>query len=284
MYPGPIFTIFGHGIFAYGLCIGIGILICLVVFYAFTKKLGMPSKVQDFIFVVAIVGIATGFLFAKLYQAVYDWIDNGFTNFDFYGAGMTVMGGLIGGAACLLASYFGFGALYFRDKDKNLHIKHFGTLLNVAPLCILVAHGFGRIGCAFAGCCHGAFVSDTYVFGTIPRSTYNTYTGVSTFHGYYVPVQLFEALFLFGLFALLSYMLLKKRLNIILSCYLVGYGIWRIIIEIFRTDERGAVILGLQPSQWQSIIFIVLGVALIGIYLWRKIPLVLKPKEEDRQE
>jgi prolipoprotein diacylglyceryltransferase len=55
--------------------------------------------------------------------------------------------------------------------------------------------------------------------------------------------------------------------------------LWRIIIEIFRTDDRGAFVLGLAPSQWQSIIFIAGGLVLIGFYLWRKIPLVL-PKEE----
>ena len=65
-----------------------------------------------------------------------------------------------------------------------------------------------------------------------------------------------------------------------MSLYLIGYGVWRIIIELFRTDDRGAVVLGLYPSQWQSIIFIALGAVLIGIYLYKKIPLVFLKHEK----
>ena len=56
--------------------------------------------------------------------------------------------------------------------------------------------------------------------------------------------------------------------------YLVAYGIWRIIIEVFRTDYRGAEVLGLYPSQWQSIVFIILGIAVLAFYIIKKIPLV----------
>jgi len=284
MYPGPLFTIFGKGVFAYGLCIGVGILVCLLVFFLYTKKIGMPNKVQDFSFVAAIVGIATGFLFAKLYQAFYEYLETGI--FDFYNSGMTVMGGLIGGAICFLAAYFGFGALYFKGKEKNMHIEHFSKLINVAPLCILVAHGFGRIGCAFAGCCHGTFVGWEYTFGSIPRSTYNVTTGVTTWHGYFTAIPLYESAFLFATFIVLSILLLKKNNKYIMPLYLICYGVWRIFIEFFRTDSRGAVVLGLQPSQWQSILFIVLGVALIfiikywkNIETWFKLKFSKKPKE-----
>jgi hypothetical protein len=50
------------------------------------------------------VSIAIGFLFAKLFQAVYNWIETG--EFNFYKAGITVMGGLIGGAGAFLLFYF----------------------------------------------------------------------------------------------------------------------------------------------------------------------------------
>ena len=52
--------------------------------------------------------------------------------------------------------------------------------------------------------------------------------------------------------------------------YLIAYGIWRIIIEIFRADERGAFVLGLAPSQWQSIIFILAGIVLFIFYIYKK--------------
>lgn len=272
MLPNALFTVFGQGVHMYGICLALGIVSCLIVFYAYTKRKKMPNEVQDFVFFVAIGAIALGFLVAKLYQAVYDWIDTG--RFNFYNAGMTVMGGLIGGAASFLLLYFGVGRFYFRGKNKGVHVKQFNNVFLTAPICITVAHAFGRLGCLMSGCCHGELLSTTkYVFGGIWMRAADT-----GMWGYYVPTQLYEALFLFALTVVLS-ILYFKRINIIMSIYLIAYGVWRIFIELFRTDARGAFVLGLAPSQWQSIIFIVGGVALIVFYIIRKIPLIL-PKEE----
>ncbi len=269
MLPDPIlsFTLFGKemNIYMYGVCIAVGILVCLAVFYVYTKKKNMPTKVQDFIFIVAIIAIAIGFLFAKLFQAVYEWIDTG--TFDFYHSGITAMGGFVGGAAVFLIAYFVGGKFVFKGKDAGLHIKEFNKILLCAPCCITIAHAFGRIGCLCAGCCHGAAID----------AGHGLYMKSDGVWGYYVPTQLYEALFLFALFAVLSY-LYFNRFNITMQVYLIAYGVWRIIIEFFRTDARGAVILGLYPSQWQSIIFIAGGVAMFLVYVFKKIPLRL-PKE-----
>lgn len=268
MVPNPIFTVFGKGVYLYGVFIAIGILACLWVYFDFTKRKGMPEKVQDFTFFVIIAAIALGFLFAKLYQAIYDWIEKG--TFDFYHAGITAMGGFIGGAAVFLLFYFVGGKLFFKGKEEGLHKKEFNKTFLVAPISITLAHGFGRIGCLMAGCCHGANLGTSYVFGGIWMKASDT--GV---WGYYVPTQLYEALFLFALCAVLTVMYFKKS-NITMPVYLIAYGVWRIFIEIFRTDARGGTFLGLAPSQWQSIVFIAGGIAMLLIYKWLKIPFVLK--------
>lgn len=278
MFPNPLFEVFGQGVYLYGIFIAIGIIACLGVFYYYTAKKGMPTKVQDFIFFVAIAAIAFGFLIAKFYQAVYDWIDSGLTSFDFYGAGITAMGGFIGGAAVFLSVYFIAGQFIFKGKEKGLHIKEFNKVLLVAPICITIAHAFGRLGCMCAGCCHGAYLGQNYVFGGIWMRAVDT--GV---WGYYVPTQLYEALFLFALFAVLS-VLYFKRCNVTMSIYLIAYGVWRMFIEIFRTDARGGVLLGLTPSQWQSIVFIAGGIALLLIYYFKKIPFVLPEKTVKENE
>lgn len=270
MVPNPIFTVFGKEVYLYGIFIAIGILACLWVYFDFTKRKGMPEKVQDFTFFVIIAAIALGFLFAKLYQAVYDWIESGFAKFDFYHAGITAMGGFIGGAAVFLLFYFVGGKLFFKGKEEGLHKKEFNKTLLVAPISITLAHGFGRIGCLMAGCCHGEYLGSEYVFGGIWMKASDT--GV---WGYYVPTQLYEALFLFALFAVLTVMYFKKS-NITMPIYLIAYGVWRIFIEIFRTDARGGTLLGLAPSQWQSIVFIAGGIAMLLIYKWLKIPFILK--------
>ena len=69
-----------------------------------------------------------------------------------------------------------------------------------------------------------------------------------------------------------------------MQVYLIAYGVWRFVIEFFRTDARGAALLGLYPSQWQSIIFIAGGIALFIIYYVRKVPFVRKPEEAQTGE
>ena len=271
MSPDPIFVLFNAKVHWYGVMIALGIVCCLIAFYTLTKKKGMPEKVQDYIFFVLIGGLAAGFFFAMFFQAVYNWLDG--KPFDLFGSGLTVMGGLIGGASCFLILYFIIGRYYFRGKDKDLHIKYFNTLILVGPICICIAHGFGRLGCLMSGCCHGAYLGQNYTFGGIYMQ------GTTHGWGYYVPTQLYEALFLFTLATVMT-ILLFKRCNILMSIYLIGYGVWRMIIEFFRADEVGVITLGLRPSQWQSIAFIAGGVALLIIYLIKKWPIFFPKKQE----
>lgn len=260
----PLFTIFGRGVHMYGICIATGLIACLIAFYTLSKKKGMPTEVQDYVFFVLIGGLAIGFFSAMLFQAFYNWLDKG--TFDLFGSGMTVMGGLLGGAGSFLLLYFLIGKYYFKGKKKDLHKKHFNTLLRVAPICIVIAHAFGRIGCLMAGCCHGQYLGKEYVFGGIwMRGT----RGVT---GYYVPTQLYEALFLFALGGVMT-LLLFKRCNINIAIYLIAYGIWRFIIEFMRADYRGGADISLSPSQIQSFLFVAGGIAIILFYKFRKIPL-----------
>lgn len=254
MYPSPIFSVFGRDVYLYGLMIAVGLIACLIVLYVYTKKFQMPEKVQDFVYFVAIFGIVFGFLFATLFQAFYDYLENPSRGFVINGS-LTVMGGIVGGAVCFLLIYFIGGHFYFKKKN-NEHLKWIWEVVRVAPVCITVAHGFGRIGCMFAGCCHGIYLGSDYVFGGI--WSYASDTGI---WGYYIPTQLYEALFLFALAAVLS-VLYFKRYNFTMTVYLISYGVWRIFIEFFRADHRGGVGF-FSPSQWQSFLFIAIGIALL---------------------
>ena len=271
MYPHAIFTLFGKDIMLYGICIATGIISCLIAFYVLSKKFDMPAKVQDYVFFILIGALVTGFFSAMVFQGFYNWLDG--KPFKIFGAGLTVMGGLIGGAGCFLILYFLVGKYYFRDKEKGLHKKNFNTLFRIAPACICIAHAFGRIGCLMAGCCHGAYLGKDYVFGGLYMQ------GTTNGWGYYVPTQLYEALFLFALATLLIVLYLKRS-NITMSIYLIGYGVWRFIIEFFRADYRGFNPT-LYPSQWLSILFILGGIALMIIYRRKKMPFVLPKKEHE---
>lgn len=247
MYPDKILGIF-H---LYGLMIGIGILACFGILTLCCKKFKIEEKFVDFAFFNGIISIVVGFGSAALFQAIYDYIEDPSKGFHF--GGITFLGGLIGGVATFLILYF-----IVRKRYKARLID----ILSIVPCCILIAHGFGRIGCLFAGCCHGAPTDAWY--GIYMHTSKYGYAKV-------VPTQLFEALFLFALFAVCFLLLWKKKFRYNMSVYLIGYGIFRFCNEMLRDDHRGQLLGSLSPSQVWSIVMVVGGIALIFVckYLFR---------------
>ena len=247
MLPDKIFGLFSM----YGLMIGVGIILCFVVLYIYGKRAKMNSKFLDFVFYNGIVSIIGGFFFAFLVQAILDYIAHPENGFHFQN--ITFMGGLLGGAGIFLIGYF-----IFRKKYPKGEIL---KLLQIVPCCILIAHAFGRIGCFCAGCCYG-IETDSWLGIEFPA-----HPGVKVY-----PTQLFEAIFLFLLFALCSILFYKRNFKYNLPLYMIGYGVFRFCIEFIRGDDRGAFILGMSPSQFWSIFLILGGIAVIFLikYLYKK--------------
>lgn len=78
-----------------------------------------------------------------------------------------------------------------------------------------------------------------------------------------LPTQLFETAFLL-LFTVVLLIILKKskKRGTTLASYFIGYGIWRFIIEFFRSDPRGSVG-ALSTSQFISLFIVALGVIIL---------------------
>ena len=53
-----------------------------------------------------------------------------------------------------------------------------------------------------------------------------------------------------------------------MSVYLIAYGIFRFINEYLRADHRGELIPGVTPSQFWSILMVIIGVGLIFFMKW----------------
>ena len=82
------------------------------------------------------------------------------------------------------------------------------------------------------------------------------------YDGKMVPVQLYEAIFLFALFAFFVYRLLKNK-SCNLPLYMSLYGVWRFFIEFFRKDYRGSTVVDfLSPSQFIAILMVIGSVGL----------------------
>ena len=243
----PIFGIFHM----YGIMIAVGILACFWLLFYYGKKRNVEDKFIDFIFYNGIASIAFGFFSAALFQATYNYIENPKNGFDL-GGGITFIGGLIGGVITFLVVYVIFRKKY---KSKLLDVVSF------LPCCITLAHGFGRIGCFCAGCCYG--LPTDSIFGVVfPNMEY-----LGKVH----PTQLYEAVFLFLLCAVMFVLVMKWNFKHGLSVYLIAYGVFRFFIEYVRDDNRGGFIPGLSPSQFWSICMVVIGVGLIFLvnYLWK---------------
>ena len=248
MYPYEI--IFGMDL--YSILLAVGVIACMGFIRLQSDWRGLRAKLQNLFLLNTVAAVVLGYGGAVLLQAFYNFMAKG--KFEITNStGATFYGGLIGGTLMFIILYFGVGHFLFRDK---YHVPHLRTASDIAPACITVAHGFGRLGCLMAGCCYGAKCDAWY--------------GIEMVHlGYkVVPVQLFEALYLFALSAIFLYMF-KKGKKYIMPAYMMAYAVWRFIAEILRNDYRGATIVDfLTPSQFISVLLLAGGLILLAIEMY----------------
>jgi phosphatidylglycerol:prolipoprotein diacylglycerol transferase len=150
--------------------------------------------------------------------------------------GLIFYGGFIGGAIMFLV-------LARWRRIKVLDLADF--TITALPL----GHAFGRIGCFLNSCCGGA-----------PATHPSLLTGGLAHY----PVQLYEAAFNLGVYALLTWYYLRRRNQrhgSVLALYLMTYPIIRFLLEFLRGDDRlrvGA----LDAAQIISLSLIATGLAL----------------------
>lgn len=259
MIDGPLFSIGKLHFYPYGLCMALGIILCFVFLLYTFRHYNFNEEAIDKILTIGIFATAFGVFMAMVFQSMYDYIENPSQGFSL-GESMTFQGGLIGGVTSFLIVW----NLYIfviapRTKYKVLKNNMNAGLcdaLPIIPIGITIAHAFGRLGCTFAGCCHGAQTDAwygvwmyTYEFG---------YAKV-------VPTQSYECLFLVILTGIMMLLLFKWKFKYNLALYAIAYGVWRFLIEFVRDDHRGDFIGAVTPSQFWSIIMIILGIAYIFI-------------------
>jgi phosphatidylglycerol:prolipoprotein diacylglycerol transferase len=248
MYPYELF----FGLDLYTILITVGVVACLLLLRLQGDWRDLRAKHQNFLLTLVPLAVILGYVAAVLIQGLYNIAALGEYRID-AATGSTFFGGLLGGVVVFLSLYFGVGHFRFHD---GYHKTHFRDLLDLAPACITVAHGFGRLGCLMAGCCHGARTDAWYGVETI-------YPGYRV-----VPIQLFEALFLFALTGVLLF-LMKRGLRHQMPIYMLGYGAWRFLIEYARADDRGETIVSfLSPSQLFALLLMLGGVALLGVEMY----------------
>lgn len=262
MYPDALFYIFGRGVYLYGIFFALGIIACFAFLIVTMKIRKFNETSSDAVILIGFFGTGCGVLGGVLFQGLYEYIDTG----KFGWEGRTFIGGLIGGVIGFLAVW----NLYIyvvrpRTKIKWLKAEMNATLcdaLPFIPIGIALAHGIGRIGCFFAGCCYG--IEAEWGLPCAAGTSRNV-----------IPTQLFEMAFLLLLAAVMALLYFKFKFNYNFSVYTIGYGIFRFIIEYYRADYRGALFGSIAPSQFWGIIMALVGIgfAFAQYYLFGKLML-----------
>lgn len=254
MYPNELF----FGITLYDLCLALGVVAALVVFRLLSDKLSLSAQKTNLALGGGLVGVFLGLGTATLLQAFYNFMaGEGFVIAKNTGA--TFYGGLLGGILGFLAVYLLGGARLLPKGEAKATLPLVSSL---AACSIAVAHGIGRVGCFFAGCCHGV---------ESPFGIYLPAVGARV-----LPTQLIEALFLFALAAFLANRALCGKQNGFFL-YLTAYGVFRFFLEYLRGDYRGASLVSfLTPSQLVALLMV--GVGIVYFLLEDKKP---RPNREE---
>lgn len=232
----------------------LGIVLCFVYLLYVFQWSNFNEESVDKMLLFGIGATGFGVFMAMVFQALYDYIESPSQGFSL-GGSMTFQGGLIGGVSSFLIVW----NLYVfviapRTKIKALQNNMNASLsdaLPMVPLGITIAHAFGRLGCTFAGCCHGAQTDKWY--GVWMYTSEWGYAKV-------VPTQAYECLFLVILTVIMALLYFKWKFKYNFTVYAIGYGVWRFLIEYVRDDYRGSFIGSITPSQFWSIIMVLFGI------------------------
>ena len=233
--------IFDISISTYSIMMVIGVVCFTLVYFYRLRRMGTDEKTIDRLTIITMICGIFVYLGASFFDTLWHCIEIHLETgepfkLDFNEGGITFAGGIITGIIMFFI-IFPLGMKF----DKNRAINYMDQVV----IGILIAHCFGRIGCFFAGCCYG---KPTDFFLGIYYSEAGTVVH---------PTQLYEAAFLFISFLVFFFIIKKHHTEL----YLISYGIFRILIELLRGDDRGASPFGfLTPSQFMSLVMITGGI------------------------
>ncbi len=228
---------------------GIGLLCSIILFLYLLYCSRIQIDKQPVIYFCGVIGVIIGArLFGTIKNILLAFYNQESITVDvFKNAGFVFYGGLMGFLLCTSTAIY----LMYRRFDIEL--------MNLIVITIPLFHGFGRIGCLFAGCCFGVKYSDllsvTYINSQEIRVCF--------------PTQMVESIFEFILFIILFNVNKKNKGINLLKIYLAVYAIFRFILEFMRGDVVRGIFGLFSFSQYISLV--VLAVLLgSSIFLGKK--------------
>jgi phosphatidylglycerol:prolipoprotein diacylglycerol transferase len=243
MYP-ILFELFGFPISTFGVMMAVGFLLSAWIVGRRLREYGADPEHASTILIYAMVG---GVLGSKLYFSIDESLRTGAPFFELLlsRAGITWYGGLVGGTLAVVLG-------------TRIH----GLSTRMVASCVATAAPFGqacgRIGCFLVGDDYGR-PTDLPWGVAFPEGAPPTTVPVH-------PTQLYEVAWLLALGAFLWQR--RRTSPFLFGEYLIGAGIGRFVIEVWRVNERVA--LGLTEAQWIALGLVGLGA--LGLLYFKRRP------------
>ncbi|WMI80724.1 prolipoprotein diacylglyceryl transferase [Anaerotignum sp. MB30-C6] len=247
------FTIFGYDVYWYGILIGTGVFLGILLALNEAKRTGQdPDIYLDF----SLYALVFSIIGARLYYVLFSWeyySQNLGEIFATREGGLAIYGGVIGGVITAWA--------YCKIKKLN-----FWQLADTAAPSLILGQVLGRWGNFFNREAFGGFTDNLFAmryqlsqvrWGDVSDETLRQLQVIDGVEYIQVhPTFLYESLWNLVVFILLIYMSRNKKFHgQIAGLYFLGYGLGRVWIEGLRTDQL--TLGGVAVSQMLSGILIV---------------------------
>ena len=276
------FTVVGQDIYWYGIFIGLGVVLGVLLALHEAKRTGQnPDTYLDFIIYAMIIAI----IGARLYYVIFSW--------DFYSqhpekifaireGGLAIYGGIIGGVLTAI--------VYSRVKKKN-----FWVMADTMAPSLILGQMLGRWGNFFNKEAFGGFTDNLFAMryqlsqvrasDVTPDILQNLVTVNGVDYIQVHPTFLYESMWSLCVFIILLILQRKKKFNgQVCATYFFGYALGRVWIEGLRTDQ---LCIGNVPvSQALSAVLIIASVVLY-VYCKKKaaaVPVTEGAKAETEQK
>lgn len=243
-------------LYSYGTMIALGALLGFIyVAYEARKQFDLPvDKTQQLVLVIVISAVIGGKAFV-IFEDPARYLSDPLSLLTNFGNGFVFYGSLL----------FAIPAMLVFFRLNKLPVL---PMLDIVAILTCIVHGFGRLGCFFAGCCYGIPTD-----GPVAVVFEDPLTQARPMHTALHPTQLYSVL-LIATIALVLLQVKRRRqfYGQLFMLYLMMYSIGRSVIEVFRGDLSRGYAIGNIISNAQLVSFIVFCVALYVYVRLKKNP------------
>lgn len=216
-----ILNIFGPiSIHTYGMCIATGVFIAI---FLALKDIALQKIItKNDLFCLVNIAIIAGIIGGRLLYILVDEdaLDNWLDAFALWDGGFSVLGSIVAIILCV-------GGYAFWHKIQLPYL--FDLVGLYGPL----IQAFGRMGCYFAGCCHGT--PTTLPWGITYTDPLSYAPLCTRLH----PTQLYNVIALAGLFFILKYLSKRNKLpsGSLFFLSMIGISFIRFFTDFWRGDR-----------------------------------------------